>query len=132
MNNYSKQREIILETFHRLNHPTAEQLYNAIHQTNPTISKSTVYRNLNILLENKIIKKIKQLSGPDRYDYVDKEHYHVLCNRCGKVFDFMYPFKKEELKEIIHKETGVITNVDSIILYGICEECRLKINCKEE
>ena len=46
MNNYSKQREIILETFKYLNHPTAEQIYDKAHQDNPTISKSTVYRNL--------------------------------------------------------------------------------------
>ena len=117
MNNYSKQREIILETFKYLNHPTAKQIYDKVHQDNPTISKSTVYRNLNVLLENKNIKKIKVLTGPDKYDYIDKEHYHVICNKCGKVFDFMYQFKKEKLKELIHNQTSVITNVDSIILY---------------
>ena len=57
MNNYSKQREIILETFKYLNHPTVEQIYDKVHQDNPTISKSTVYRNLNVLLENKTINK---------------------------------------------------------------------------
>lgn len=132
MNNYSKQREIILETFKYLNHPTAEQIYDKIHQKNSTISKSTVYRNLNILLENKTIKKIKVLNNLDRYDYIGKEHYHVICNKCGKVFDFIYQFKKEELKELIHNQTNVITNVDSIILYGICEECNSKIKYEED
>lgn len=32
MNNYSKQREIILETFKYLNHPTAEQIYDKVHK----------------------------------------------------------------------------------------------------
>lgn len=128
MNNYSKQRIIVLEAFNYLNHPTAEQIYDKVHEDNPTISKSTVYRNLNVLLKNKIIKKIKVLTGPDRFDYVDKEHYHVICNKCGKVFDFMYKFKQDEIKEIIHNQTGVVTNVDSITLYGICEECKNKIN----
>lgn len=131
MNNYSKQRMIILEAFKFLNHPTAEQIYDKVHEDNPTISRSTVYRNLNVLLENKTIKKIKVLTGPDRYDYVGKEHYHIICNKCGKVFDFMYHFKQEELKEKIHNQTGVITNVDSITLYGICEECKSK-EYKEE
>ena len=35
MNNYSKQREIILETFKYLNHPTAKQIYDKVHQDNP-------------------------------------------------------------------------------------------------
>lgn len=132
MNNYSKQREIILEAFQYLYHPTAEQIYDKVHEDNPTISKSTVYRNLNVLLENKIIKKIKVLTGPDRFDYVGKEHYHIICNQCGKVFDFMYDFKQDELKEKIQSQTGVITNVDSITLYGICEECKSKIKYEEE
>ncbi len=57
MNNYSKQREIILETFKYLNHPTAEQIYDKVHQDNPTISKSTVYRNLNVYWKIKLSRK---------------------------------------------------------------------------
>ena len=72
MNNYSKQRMIVLETIKFLKHPTAEQIYDKVHKSNPTISKSTVYRNLNVLLNNKTIKKIKVLNGPDRFDYIDK------------------------------------------------------------
>lgn len=127
MNNYSKQRMIILETFKFLNHPTAEQIYNKVHENNPVISKSTVYRNLNVLLKNKIIKKIKILTGPDRFDYIGKEHYHVICNKCGKVFDFTYDFKQEELRTSVYNQTGIITSVDSITLYGICEECKSKV-----
>ena len=117
---------IVLETIKFLKHPTAEQIYDKVHKSNPTISKSTVYRNLNVLLNNKTIKKIKVLNGPDRFDYIDKEHYHVICNKCGKVFDFMYQFKQEELKTMVHNQTGVVTNIDSMTLYGICEECKSK------
>lgn len=127
MNNYSKQRESVLEAIKHLNHPTSEQVYDKVHENNSTISKSTVYRNLNVLLKNKIIKKVKVLDGPDKFDYVCKEHYHIICNKCGKVFDFMYQFKQEELKEVVQNQTGVTTNLDSITLYGICEECKSKI-----
>ena len=45
MNNYSKQREIILEVIkeNRI-HPTAEEIYNILIKKEPQISKSTVYR----------------------------------------------------------------------------------------
>ena len=60
MNKYSKQREIILETLESTNtHPTAEELYNTVHEKHPKISKSTVYRNINILVEDGVITKIK-------------------------------------------------------------------------
>ena len=43
-----------------------------------------------------------------------------------KVFDFDYSFNKEELKEIIKNQTGIMTDADNIAIYGICEECNSK------
>ena len=127
MNNYSRQREIILETLKEVNiHPTAEELYKLVNRKYPKISKSTVYRNINILVQSNVIRKIKMLSGADRFDYICKEHYHAICEKCGKVFDFDYSFNKEELKEIIKNQTGIITDADNIAIYGICEECNSK------
>lgn len=124
MNYYSKQRKIILDTLNSLYHPTAEELYNEINKINPTISRSTVYRNIGILLENKDIKKVKVLNGPDRFDGSSKEHYHIICENCGKVFDFIYNFEQEKLKKSINQQTGTTININSITLYGICEECK--------
>ena len=127
MNNYSRQREIILETLKEVNiHPTAEELYKLVNRKYPKISKSTVYRNINILVESNVIRKIKMLSGADRFDYICKEHYHAICEKCGKVFDFDYSFNKKELKEIIKNQTGIITDAGNIAIYGICEECNSK------
>lgn len=128
MNNYSKQREIILETLQETHtHPTAKELYNMVHEKYPKISKSTVYRNINILVENNFIIRIKMQSGADRFDYICKEHYHAICEKCGSVFDFVYEFEKEMLKKIIKSQTGIITNADSITIYGICDKCKEKL-----
>ena len=125
MNNYSKQREVILETLKRTHtHPTAEELYNIVHEKYPKISKSTVYRNINILVESNVIRRIKMQSGADRFDYIFKMHYHAICERCGKVFDFVYKFEDEELKKTIQNQTGIMSKMDSITIYGICEKCK--------
>lgn len=126
MNYYSKQRDIILKTLNNLYHPTAEELYNEINRLYPTISRSTVYRNIGILLEKKDIKKVKVLNGPDRFDGNCLEHYHLICEKCGKVFDFTYHFDNEELRKTIIEQTGVITDINSITLYGICNECKFQ------
>lgn len=127
MNNYSKQREIILETLKSTNtHPTAEELYNMVHEKYTNISKSTVYRNVNILVENNVVQKIRTQSGADRFDYIYKKHYHAICERCGKVFDFIYEFDNEKLKKMIQAQTGIIANTDSIMIYGVCKECKSK------
>ena len=56
--NYSRQREIILETLtENVVHPTAEYLHEKVKEKDPKISLATLYRNLNKLAENGIIKK---------------------------------------------------------------------------
>ena len=127
MNNYSKQREIILETLRATNtHPTVEELYCMVHEKYPKISKSTVYRNINILVEMNLIRKIKMQMGADRLDYIFHSHYHAICEKCGRVFDFLYAFEEEQLENSIQMQTGMLSKVDSITIYGICEECKKK------
>ncbi len=127
MNNYSKQREIILEVIkeNRI-HPTAEEIYNIVTKKEPQISKSTVYRNISILVEQGKIKQLKMAIGPDRYDYLHYNHHHAICDKCGKVFDFNYTFDNEEISKEIIRQIGIKMEIDSIAIYGICENCKSK------
>ena len=59
MNNYSKQREAILDVMkENRTHPTAEEIYKLVLEKEPQISKSTVYRNINILVDLGKIRKL--------------------------------------------------------------------------
>ena len=128
MNNYSKQREIILEVIkNNRTHPTAEEIYILVTKKEQKISRSTVYRNINILVEKGIIEKITIATGPDRYDYLYEEHYHAICKVCGKAFDFYYKFEKDNLISNIKKQTNVDIDINSITINGICEKCKSKI-----
>lgn len=127
MNNYSKQREIILEAIKATKtHPTADQIYKMLIEKDKKISRSTVYRNINILIENKIIKKITMQNGPDRYDYIHKSHNHVICEKCGKIYDFYYDFDTEKISEDLKAQTGIKIQVDGITINGICNDCKSK------
>lgn len=131
MNNYSKQREIILDVLKQnLIHPTAEEIYQLVIKKNPQISKSTVYRNINILVDLGKIQKISLSTGPDRYDYLYKKHYHAICDKCGEVYDFYYDFDMNQISDELHKEE-IKMDVSKIEIHGICENCKSKIN-KEE
>ncbi len=77
-----------METVRSLaNHPTAEEIYEAIVQTQPSISKGTVYRNLNSLVEDGQLLKIGVPDGADRFDHNEKIHYHIQCAVCGAFVD---------------------------------------------
>lgn len=86
--NYSKQREIILDTLKsNVVHPTAEYIYEILKKEDSKISLATLYRNLNQLAENGLIKKIDGLESSSHYDHNTHAHYHFICDNCKKVFD---------------------------------------------
>ena len=85
MKNYSKQREEIIEVIKKLyNHPTAEEIYFLTKQKDPAVSRSTVYRNLNGLVQERMVTQIAVSNGPDRYDYIHnrEKHGHAICKKC--------------------------------------------------
>lgn len=133
MNNYSRQREIILEVIQdNPIHPTIEQIYQLVIKKDPRISKSTVYRNMAILEKQGSIRKITIATGPDRFEYVKREHQHSICEICGKVMDFCYNFEMSQIESELKKERRTGFKVNHIILYGICENCQSKIEKNKE
>ena len=127
MKNYSRQREEIIKVVEESHdHKTAEEIYMIVKAKDPAVSRSTVYRNLGLLVENNIIDKISMLVGPDRYDYITKPHNHAICTKCGKVFDFEYKFEYEKTRELVIKQTGVEISNKGIALEGLCDSCRKK------
>lgn len=128
MKNYSRQREEIIKVVKEsCSHPTAEDIYMIVKAKDPAVSRSTVYRNLGLLVENNMIEKISMQIGPDRYDYIKKEHNHAICIKCGKVCDFEYDFQYDKLKEIVENKTGIEISKKGISLEGICDSCKNKI-----
>ena len=88
--NYSRQREIILDTLTRnAVHPTAETLFSIIKKENPdtNLGIATVYRNLKKLADLGIIKRIEGLEEAEHFDHNTHTHYHFMCKNCGKVFE---------------------------------------------
>ena len=86
--NFSRQREIIYEQVRNFPvHPTAEEVYRALKNDNPNLSLGTVYRNLNQLSEAGMLLKIPIADGSDRFDGRTDRHYHMICEKCGRVFD---------------------------------------------
>ena len=82
------QREKILEYItSKREHPTAEMIYDHIVKIIPSISRTTVYNNVKALAKANLVKPIKFIGETQiRYDGVTKNHYHFICEKCGKIF----------------------------------------------
>ncbi len=124
--NYSKQREIILDTLkENVVHPTAEYLYEKIKSKDPKISLATLYRNLNQLTQNGIIKKIDGLETSSHFDHNTHKHYHFICSKCNRVFDISADVAPD-LIEKTENSTGFEIQSHDIVFTGICKECKNK------
>ncbi len=121
---YSKQREEILKVVQEsCDHPDANTIYIRIKDVIPNVSLGTVYRNLDTLSKNGIIKRIPMKDGNDRFDKTITNHNHMYCEKCGKVIDIDLSLNSKEILNI-ERETGFkITNCNFKI-NGLCEKCR--------
>ena len=123
---YSKQRELVLKTLQEnMCHPTAEHIYALLKKELPSISLATVYRNLNQLAANGMVKKIEGLDGSIHFDHNLSKHYHFVCTKCNKVYDVPYDVAPDLGKNVSAKTGLIIENYD-ITFKGICPECHKK------
>jgi len=94
------QRIAILEAVIKLgNHPNAEQINDYISRRNPNISLATVYKVLDILVENNLVKMVKTDKDIKRYDAFLKKHHHIYYSDSDKIEDYF----DLELNEILEK-----------------------------
>ena len=119
---YSKQRQKILEIVNNsYDHPTAYMVYENVKKEIPDISLGTVYRNLNSLVDNKLIKKIPLTI--DRYDK-NTDHCHLCCLKCDKIIDI----------GLLNIDKYILDNYNfkvlssDVVLMGICNDCMERMN----
>jgi len=94
------QRIAILEAIIKFNnHPTAENIIDYIRINHPNIATATVYKVLDALVVNELIKKVKTERDVMRYDAVMENHHHLYCSDSDRIEDFF----DTELNEMIEK-----------------------------
>lgn len=119
MTKYAKKILEIVESSY--SHMTAEQVFEQLRKTYPTVVLATVYNNLNRLWEENRIRKVSVEGMPDRYDRIQR-HDHLVCKKCGKLLDI----DLGDLTMQLEKKVGIpILSYDLKLLY-LCEECRKK------
>lgn len=122
----TKQKDIILNTLRSLHtHPSADELYQYIHEEHAEIGVATVYRNLNKLAEKCEIKKVTGLDGSSHYDWNIEPHYHFICNCCGKIHDITNAIAPDLIARAECVTDCKILALE-ITFRGLCKECQQK------
>jgi len=120
------QRRAVFVALHRdLDHPTADEVLEAVQQQLPNISRTTVYRILDEFVQLGLIIKIFQPRGAARYDVYTEEHDHLACLRCDRIIDV-----KASSPHLVAPadagENGFEVKEAHVFFYGICGDCRRK------
>ena len=90
------QRVAILEAIYQLNnHPTAENIAEYIKESQPNIAIGTIYKVLDVLVKNQIVRKVTTEADRMRYDGITEHHHHLYCVECDLIEDY----NDEELKQ---------------------------------
>lgn len=117
------QRRMIHFIFSRHNHFDAEQLCSELDRANLDISRATVYRTLNKLVNAGLLRRV-QLGNRVAYehDYGYPQHEHLVCDTCGKVIEFEAP-QLESLYEAVCRQHGFQPSRHSLVVRGLCADC---------
>ncbi len=121
MERQTVQKALVYDTVCAMHHhPTAQDIYEAIHQTHPSISRATVYRILGTLAQQGRILKVPVADGADHFDFNISEHVHFCCRLCGHVGD-LHDFAAAPA---VPSTKDYTIEGYTLLYYGVCADCR--------
>ena len=117
------QRRAIMETLvSRKDHPTADQVYEAVSSRMKGVSRTTVYRVLDTLVSIGIAKKVSNPQSKARFDADMTRHHHLTCQGCSQVLDlFDGNLNNLQPPSGIENEFKILDY--SITFTGLCATC---------
>lgn len=126
----TKQREKILQYLrqNKDNNVTAEDILAHFNLIGEDIGKATVYRFLNELVKQNIIKKF-MVEGRNCscFQYIEEknceDHFHLKCVKCNKIIHLECDEFKEVQNHIEKEHNFKLDNVKTFF-YGVCNKCK--------
>jgi Fur family ferric uptake transcriptional regulator len=122
----SSKREQIVNVFLRQEgHLSADDLVDLIRHEDQRVSRATVYRTLQWMVEAGIARKVDFGEGRFRFEhsYRQPRHFHLICKTCHGSFEFLSSDIEALIEEISAARS--FTAAQSVVqIYGTCEECR--------
>lgn len=100
-------------------HPTVDQIFTDLQREIPTLSKTTVYNTLRILVEAGFVRVITIEDNETRYDIEIENHGHFKCESCGTIYNFEIDINSLASRDL----TDFKINDKNVYFKGICPRC---------
>ncbi len=117
----TNQRQWVYDAIKGRGHLSAQKILEQIRIQHPEISVATVYRNLNILVENDLVQVVGHSSQMEIYDARTDAHAHFVCRNCGKIFDVEEVPDGRAISSL--ERAGHHVFETRLTLFGQCSEC---------
>lgn len=85
----------------------------------PEIDLVTIYRNLDLFVKEKMIKKINLGTEEAQYEYQHEPHHHAVCTDCNKVHHFTA--SDEKIKKLLEIENFKVDEIE-VTVRGVCNK----------
>jgi Fur family ferric uptake transcriptional regulator len=120
----SERVKILATIFGKNTHFNAEGLHTELKQQGQSVSRATIYRTLDLLVQCDLVRKNSLGSTHANYEAVleDKHHDHLICLNCNRIIEF-YRLNLERLQEEICCEQKFKPLHHSLQIFGLCLDC---------
>jgi len=121
----AERQALFDELFSRHEHVEADELLVRLRAKHKKISRATIYRTLELMVDSGIVGRLRMGEAGYRYERLraGDHHDHIICDHCGKVIEF-FEARIEALQDEVAARHGFVLLSHSHQMRGICRSCR--------
>ena len=120
----TSQRMAILHVLHHSRtHLSPTEVYERARHDLPGLTEPTVYRTLEFLAQNDLVRSTQTGNGHLMYEIAGSDHHHLVCTECGaevEIEDALFKSANAKLESF----TGYMLKNNHITLFGLCPKCQ--------
>lgn len=102
-------------------HLTSERIYKLIKKEHPGTSLATVYAILELFKKKGLVEELRIHFDKSCFELKTKEHHHLFCRKCKKIFDISMPVCMALKHRVVNKH---LIETFQGYFYGVCKDCR--------
>lgn len=110
-----------------LDHPTASEVLQAVHEQDSSVSRATVFRVLAEAAENGEVQRLVLAGNSDCFDVTLRQHAHMVCRQCGAVSDVEIA-DTSVLEQSAVAIPGACIDACHVQFFGLCPACNKETN----
>ena len=103
-------------------HPTADVVLGRLRATMPSLSPASVYRILESLEREGLVRRVGTTDGVARYDANLERHQHLVCRKCGGSQELDLSVL-EPLETDLRRRYGFEADLSHTAIVGVCRGC---------